>query len=84
MRYGYLENVYAAILFKDVVARYNVRNVSFLERLTHYVANNIGQIVSAKRITAFLKSQQLKFSNNIVLDYLHYISNAYFFKSKTQ
>ncbi|GBD87039.1 hypothetical protein BMS3Abin03_00965 [bacterium BMS3Abin03] len=76
--YDYLKNVYAAILFKDVVSRYNVRNVSFLERLTHYVADNIGQIVSAKKISDFLKSQQLRFSGNIVLDYLNYLCNAYF------
>ncbi len=76
--YDYLKNVYAAILFKDVVSRYNVRNVSFLERLTYYVADNIGQIVSAKKISDFLKSQQLRFSGNIVLDYLNYLCNAYF------
>jgi len=76
--YDYLKNVYAAILFKDVVRRYSIRNVAFLERLTHYVADNIGQIVSAKKISDFLKSQQLHFSGNIVLDYLNYLCNAYF------
>jgi len=76
--YDYLKNVYSAILLKDVVARHNIRNISFLERLTLYVADNIGQIVSAKKITEFLKSQNIKFSNNIVLDYLNYLCDAYF------
>jgi len=76
--YDYLKNVYSAILFKDVVSRHNIRNVSFLERLTLYVADNIGQIVSAKKITEFLKSQNIRFSNNIALDYLGYLCDAYF------
>lgn len=76
--YDYLKNVYSAILLKDVVSRHNIRNISFLERLALYVADNIGQIVSAKRITEFLKSQNIRFSNNIVLDYLGYLCNAYF------
>ena len=49
-----------------------------MERLTLYVADNIGQIVSAKKITEFLKSQNLRFSNNIALDYLGYLCDAYF------
>ena len=31
--YDYLRNIYDAILFKDVVRRFHIRNVSFLERL---------------------------------------------------
>lgn len=76
--YDYLKNVYSAILLKDVVSRHSIRNISFLERLTLYVADNIGQIVSAKKITEFLKSQNIRFSNNIVLDYLSYLCDAYF------
>lgn len=51
--FDYLKNIYAAILYKDVVARYNIRNASFLEKLTHFVADNIGQLQTAKSITNF-------------------------------
>ena len=40
--FDYLKNVYMAILFKDVVSRHSIRNVAFLERLTLYIADNIG------------------------------------------
>jgi len=76
--YDYLKNIYSAILFKDIVARFNIRNVSFLERLTHFVADNIGQLVTAKSITKFLKAQNIKFTNTTVLDYLSYLTNAFF------
>jgi len=75
--YDYLKNIFRSILFKDIIGRYNIRNVSFIERLCSYIADNIGQIVSAKKISDYLKSQRISFSNNIVLNYLSYLQNAF-------
>lgn len=75
--YDYLKNIFRSILFKDIIGRYNIRNVAFIERLCLYIADNIGQIVSAKKITDYLKSQRISFSNNIVLDYLSFLQNAF-------
>ncbi|MEN8227605.1 MAG: ATP-binding protein [Bacteroidota bacterium] len=81
--FDYLRNIYATILFKDVIRRYNIRNVSFLENLVLFLSDNVGSIVSAKKISDFLKSQQIKISPNAVMDYLSYLCNAYFI-SKTR
>ena len=50
----YLKSIYNTIILRDVVARYNIRNISFLERLNHFLANNLGCLLSAKRISDFL------------------------------
>lgn len=76
--FDFLKNIYTTILFKDIIARYSVRNVSFLEKLCRFVADNIGNLVSARKISNFLKSQHMKISTNIVLDYLTYLTNAFF------
>ncbi|HAF27588.1 MAG TPA: ATPase [Bacteroidales bacterium] len=76
--YDYLKNIYAAILFKDIVKRHNVRNINFLENLVRYVADNTGSLVSSKRISDFLKSQQIQISPQLVLDYLGYLESAFF------
>ncbi len=76
--YGYLKSIYNTILLKDIVARYKIRNVAFLENLTQYIADNIGSLVSAKKISDFLRSQKIKISPNIVLDYLSFLENAFF------
>ena len=68
--YNYLINIYDTIILKDVVKRYKIRNVDFLQRLIYYIADNVGNILSAKKISDFLKSQRIKISPNIVLDYL--------------
>lgn len=38
--YGYLKSIYNTILLKDVVARYNIRDIDFLERLVEYLVYN--------------------------------------------
>ena len=53
--FDYLKNIYSTILFKDVVRNQNIRNIYFLEKLVQYIADNIGSIVSAKKISDFLK-----------------------------
>jgi predicted AAA+ superfamily ATPase len=74
--YEYLKNVFTSILYRDIVARYGIRNVNFLDRLVHFVADNIGNILSAKKISDYLKSQRVNISVNIVLDYLSYLTNS--------
>jgi uncharacterized protein len=76
--FDYLRNIYAAILFKDVVARHNIRNVSLLENLVKYLADSTGSLLSAKSISDFLKSQKIAVSPNIILNYLLYLEGAFF------
>ncbi|MBI4846554.1 MAG: ATP-binding protein [Candidatus Omnitrophica bacterium] len=76
--YEYLRNIYNTILLKDIVRKYSIRNVAFLERLVEYLADNTGCLVSSKSISDFLKSQKIKLSPNVVLNYLHFLSNAVF------
>ncbi len=76
--YDYLKNIYAAILFKDIVKRHNVRNINFLEDLVRYVADNTGSLVSSKKISDFLKSQKIQISPQLVLDYLNHLESAFF------
>ncbi|MGK7393293.1 MAG: DUF4143 domain-containing protein [Candidatus Cyclobacteriaceae bacterium M3_2C_046] len=74
----YLKNIYQAILFKDVTLRFDIRNAALLERLSLYVADNIGNLVSAQKISKFLKSQHQQVSITIILNYLQYLVNAFF------
>jgi predicted AAA+ superfamily ATPase len=75
--YDYLKSITNTIMFKDIVARYNIRNIAFLERLAEYLADNVGSIVSAKKISDFLKSQKTNISPNVVLNYLNFLSAAF-------
>ena len=73
----YLNTIYSTILLKDVVARYNVRNVKFLESLVLFLADNTGSIVSAKKISEYLKSQNINISTQVVIDYIGYLESSF-------
>jgi uncharacterized protein len=74
----YLMNLNSTILLKDVVARQNIRNVSFLENLTAFLADNTGSLINAHNITKYLKSQQQNVPTQTVLNYLQALCNAFF------
>lgn len=76
--FEYLKNVYASILLKDVVSRENIRNVSLLESLVAYLADNVGSLFSAQNISKYLKSQQINIPTQTVINYLHALANACF------
>ncbi len=74
--FDYLKNISQSILFRDVVSRFEVRNVEFLVRLIKYLANETGNIISARGIGKFLKSQNISISINAILNYLNYLTTA--------
>ncbi len=75
--FDYLKNIYASILYKDVVNRYNVRNLRFLEQLVKFLADNTGRLFSAKRISDYLKSQRVNISVQVVLNYLDFLVKSF-------
>lgn len=75
--FEYLKNIYSTIAVRDIVNRYALRNVPFLEQLTLFLADNIGNLFSAKKISDFLKSQKISASSTQVQNYVDYLTNAF-------
>ncbi|MCT8535144.1 ATP-binding protein [Glaesserella parasuis] len=75
--FEYLRNIYSTIAIRDIVNRYALRNVQFLEQLTQFLASNIGNLFSAKKISDFLKSQKITTSSTQVQNYAEYLANAF-------
>lgn len=73
----YQKDVLSTVLLKDVISRNNIRNVAFLEKLTNFIADNVGKIVSATSISKFMKSQGVKVSPDTIIDYTQYLEDAY-------
>lgn len=75
--YPYLSNLFNSILLKDVVKKHRIRDVGQLERIIHFLMDNIGNISTAKSISDYFKSQKSKISNDTVLAYLEYLQEAF-------
>ncbi|MBG0781714.1 MAG: ATP-binding protein [Bacteroidales bacterium] len=75
--YNYLKGIYNTVLFRDVIMRFDIRNSPFLENLTLFLADNIGQQFSANKISAYLKSQRTAIAASQVIQYIAHLSNAF-------
>ena len=75
--YQYIGSIYNTILLKDVIKRNNVRNVSLLENITHYIFDNIGNIFTAKKVADYLISQKLKVGIETVQNYIAYLTATF-------
>ncbi len=73
----YLEGVYNTVLVKDIVRRENVRNVSQLENIIRFVADNIGKPISITNIVRYMTSKGDKISEETVSNYLRYLQKAF-------
>lgn len=75
--FEYLKNIYQSIVYRDIINRYAVRNVNFLEQLVLFLAAHTGSIFSAKKISDFLKSQRVNIAPNQVQNYIQHLVNAF-------
>jgi len=75
--YDYLDNIISSILYKDILHRYKIRNVDFFDSLIQFIASNTGNLITAKKISEYLKSQKVDISTKVVLNYLEYLQNAF-------
>jgi hypothetical protein len=73
----YLDAIVDTVVLRDVVERFGVRNTVFLRNLVRYCADSVGVLLSAKRVSDYLKSQHLSVSPQIVIDYLAHLEAAF-------
>lgn len=75
--FEYLKNIYSSIVYRDIIIRYSIRNVRFLEQLVLFLASNSGSLFSANKISDYLKSQKISMGVSQVLAYIHHLTNAF-------
>ena len=72
-----LESIFTTIVLRDVVERYKVRNVELLDRIVRFFFDNIGNLVNAKRIADYCKSQKLSVGVETVQNYVKYLESCF-------
>ncbi len=75
--YSYLHDVFNTIVLKDIVERQDIRNVTVLNNLITFIANNIGKLVSTNSITKSVRQTFPSASASGMSSYLEYLCNAF-------
>lgn len=76
LKFQYIKGIYNSVVLKDVVQRNQIRDIELLERIFLYIADNIGQIFSAKKIADYLKNQGRRVGIESVYSYIHALESA--------
>ncbi|MFA5485892.1 MAG: ATP-binding protein [Bacilli bacterium] len=76
-----LSDLYRSIVIRDIVQRYNVRDVSLLDSYYKYLLNTIASLFSATSVSNYLKSENRKVGRETLYNYKKYAENVYFLYS---
>lgn len=79
-KYSYInDEVFNALIVRDIVKRYKIRNVNLLNKLVDYLMDNIGNITSVRKIADTLTSNKIKTNDKTIGKYIEYLCNAFAF-----
>ena len=73
----YLKDIYSTTLLKDVLMRNQIRDVSFMDRLVHFMADNEGKLISASSISKYMKSRGEKLTVSVISNYQNMLTESY-------
>jgi predicted AAA+ superfamily ATPase len=71
--------VFNALIVRDIIRRYKIRNVNLLNKLVDFLMDIIGNITSVRKISDTLTSNKIKTNDKTVGKYIDYLCNAFAF-----
>lgn len=75
--FQYINSLYSTIILKDVISRYNVRNVRLFQDIVKFIFCNLGHIFSSNSIHKYLKSQKKSMGVDTIQNYLSHLESCY-------
>lgn len=74
----YLNGVYNTVVMKDIISRKKIQDVMMLESVIRFVADNIGNMLSTKRIADIMTADGRKIDQKTVEKYLISLCETFF------
>lgn len=73
----YMEGIYSSIVIKDILNRSHVTDADVLERILRYLLNNIGNLISANKISNYLTANYKKIATSTVISNMDALEKAF-------
>lgn len=70
-----LQSYFKDILYRDILARYSIRNIKEMKELALYLATNMGNMCSYRNLAQTISVNSI----NTIKNFLEYLENAYLF-----
>lgn len=66
----YLDGIFSTIVYKDIMARNNIKDKILLESILKFIFDSVGSPISTKKISDTLTSKGISISNHTVENYI--------------
>lgn len=78
-RYNYINEVYNALIVRDIQQKYNIQNISLMDSLTEFMMDNISNLTSCRKISNKLNENNANTNDKTVGNYINYLCDAFAF-----
>lgn len=75
-RKNYLNDIYDSIVIKDIVKRFNIKDIDLLTRIVTYILTTPAQTFSPDSLRKYMQSKSRNVSLETIYNYIDYITRA--------
>lgn len=75
-RKNYLNDIYDSIVIKDIVKRFNIKDIDLLTRIVTYILTTPAQTFSPDSLRKYMQSESRNVSLETIYNYIDYITRA--------
>ena len=75
-RKTYLNDIYDSIIIKDIVKRFNIKDIDLLNRIVTYILTTPSQVFSPDSLKKYMQSDSRNVSLETLYNYVDYITRA--------
>ena len=73
---SFLMDLFNSIVLKDIVKRYNIKNITIFERIIEYLVTNPAQVFSQKNMLKEFKKEEIPISTRTIYECLDYAESS--------
>lgn len=77
MKQNYVSSIKDTVMLRDIVGRYNVKDVKLLDDLFVYLVNTASNLISITNIINFFASKKRKTNYGTLSSYVNYLENSF-------
>ena len=78
-KYNYINEVYNALIVRDIQQKYNIQNISLMDSLTEFMMDNISNLTSCRKIANKLNENNANTNDKTVGNYINYLCDSFAF-----
>ncbi len=78
-KYNYINDVYKALIVRDIQQKYNIQNIGLMDSLTEFLMDNISNLTSYRNIANKLIENNINTNDKTIASYINYLCDAFAF-----